>query len=219
MRRWRGRTASGPSRNEGQRDVVVRCRRRPHEVTNLSALAEQRQAKDDFFARHPQSPLTAAQRREFKGLRYYAENEALRLRLPLERGEQAERIIMDTSTGDRRVYLRAGTVRFEVEGQEAELALYAEEGADGHEFFVPFRDATSGRETYGAGRGDGVRGALERHWVFHPPALIGWGHSFAYAQNRPNPAILRLAQDERELCPSGHQSGSIGARSDALRRD
>lgn len=152
MRRWRGRTASGPSRNEGQRDVVVRCRRRPHEVTNLSALAEQRQAKDDFFARHPQSPLTAAQRREFKGLRYYAENEALRLRLPLERGEQAERIIMDTSTGDRRVYLRAGTVRFEVEGQEAELALYAEEGADGHEFFVPFRDATSGRETYGAGR-------------------------------------------------------------------
>ena len=152
MRRWRGRTASGPSRNEGQRDVVVRCRRRPHEVTNLSALAEQRQAKDDFFARHPQSPLTVAQRREFKGLRYYAENEALRLRLPLERGEQAERIIMDTSTGDRRVYLRAGTVRFEVEGQEAELALYAEEGADGHEFFVPFRDATSGRETYGAGR-------------------------------------------------------------------
>lgn len=118
----------------------------------MSALAEQRQAKDDFFARHPQSPLTAAQRREFKGLRYYAENEALRLRLPLERAEQAERIIMDTSTGDRRVYLRAGTVRFEVEGQEAELALYAEEGADGHEFFVPFRDATSGRETYGAGR-------------------------------------------------------------------
>ena len=118
----------------------------------MSALAEQRQAKDDFFARHPQSPLTAAQRREFKGLRYYAENEALRLRLPLERGEQAERIIMDTSTGDRRVYLRAGTVRFEVEGQEAELALYAEEGADGHEFFIPFHDTTSGKETYGAGR-------------------------------------------------------------------
>src|SRR3990172_8562061 len=128
MRRWRGRTASGPSRNEGQRDVVVRCRRRPHEVTNLSALAEQRQAKDDFFARHPQSPLTAAQRREFKGLRYYAENEALRLRLPLERGEQAERIIMDTSTGDRRVYLRAGTARFEGEGEEGEVALYAVAG-------------------------------------------------------------------------------------------
>ncbi len=118
----------------------------------MSALAEQRKAKDEFFARHPQSPLTAAQRRSFTGLRYYPENEALRLRLPLERAEEAERIIMDTSTGDRRVYLRAGTISFEVEGQAAGLALYAEEGADGHEFFAPFRDATSGGETYGAGR-------------------------------------------------------------------
>jgi uncharacterized protein (DUF1684 family) len=116
------------------------------------SLEEQRQGKDEFFARHPQSPLTAEQRRGFKGLRYYDENAALRLRLPLQRAESVEHIIMDTSTGDQRSYVKAGSVRFEVDGEAAEIVLYADPDSGGHEFFVPFRDATSGKETYGAGR-------------------------------------------------------------------
>ena len=57
---------------------------------------------------------------------------------------------MDTSTGDRRTYSRAGRFVFIVDGQECSLSLYSHD--DPSSLFLPFRDATSGKETYGAGR-------------------------------------------------------------------
>ena len=53
-------------------------------------------------------------------------------------------------SGDEQTYHRLGTVEFEVEGQPAQLAVY--QSTDHEGLFVPFRDATSGEETYGAGR-------------------------------------------------------------------
>ena len=44
---------------------------------------------------------------------------------------------------------RAGVARFDVAGEEVTLTLY-DTGHPG--YFLPFRDATSGTETYGAGR-------------------------------------------------------------------
>ena len=44
---------------------------------------------------------------------------------------------------------RAGIVRFNVAGEEVSLVLY-DTGHPG--YFVPFRDKTSGTDTYGAGR-------------------------------------------------------------------
>ena len=43
---------------------------------------------------------------------------------------------------------RAGTLRFSLGGRELQLAAYDQ----GHELFIPFRDATSGTDSYGAGR-------------------------------------------------------------------
>jgi uncharacterized protein (DUF1684 family) len=57
---------------------------------------------------------------------------------------------METTKGREQVYNRYGVVHFQVDGQAAQVTLYASEGS--HELFVPFRDATSGKETYGAGR-------------------------------------------------------------------
>jgi uncharacterized protein (DUF1684 family) len=56
---------------------------------------------------------------------------------------------METSTGDSREYKRAGKVRFDVEGQAAELTIFQDSSG---ELFLPLRDATSGKESYGAGR-------------------------------------------------------------------
>lgn len=116
----------------------------------MTELDEFRQEKDRFFGSHPQSPLTPEQRRSFQGLRYYSENPALRLRLPLDTDVPHDVIVMETSTGDQQTYARAGKVSFTVDGREVALYLYAAE--DAHQLFLPFRDATSGTETYGAGR-------------------------------------------------------------------
>ena len=57
---------------------------------------------------------------------------------------------MQTSTGDVASYRRLGTVSFEVDGEAAQLTVYKD--AEGDDLFLPFADATSGSETYGAGR-------------------------------------------------------------------
>jgi hypothetical protein len=118
----------------------------------VTELDEFRAEKDAFFRDDPYSPLLPEQRASFEGLPYYPENEALRVRARLETEgvDRDERIVMQTSTGDEQEYRRAGVVRFEVDGDETSVTLYR--SGDVEELFLPFRDATSGRETYGAGR-------------------------------------------------------------------
>jgi uncharacterized protein len=118
----------------------------------MASLEEFRKAKDEFFLSNPQSPLTPEQRRSFHGLSYFPENTDLRVGAKLEPDQEPEgtKITMDTTTGTERPYRRVGSVRFEVDGQQAELALYSSE--EDESLFVPFRDATSGKETYGGGR-------------------------------------------------------------------
>jgi uncharacterized protein len=118
----------------------------------MSELEEFRAAKDAFFRDDPRSPLMPEQRSSFEGLAYFEEDPRLVIRAPLETEgiDPTERIVMQTTTGDERVYRRAGKVRFEVDGDPAEITLFS--SRDMHELFLPFRDATSGSETYGAGR-------------------------------------------------------------------
>lgn len=117
----------------------------------MSRLDEFRSDKDEFFALDPASPLTPEQRREFRGLAYFPEDPALRIDAELETGvDRGEEIVMQTTTGGVQTYRRAGVVVFSVDGRPARVTLYESEGID--TLFVPFRDATSGKETYGAGR-------------------------------------------------------------------
>lgn len=114
----------------------------------MPALAEFRQMKDDFFARDPHSPLTSEQKDDFEGLRYFPENEALRLQVTVEEFPEQEQLQLQTSTGDVQQYTRFGRFEFNVEGEDAALTIYTND----HGFFLPFVDALAGEVTYGAGR-------------------------------------------------------------------
>jgi uncharacterized protein (DUF1684 family) len=114
----------------------------------MNEYQEFRQSKDDFFTNHPQSPLTPEQKRKFKGLNYFDENPNLDLEVQVEKFPAQEKILMQTSTGQTQAYTRYGKLKFNVDGQEAQLTLYASE--DG--FFLPFVDSLAGKETYPAGR-------------------------------------------------------------------
>lgn len=117
----------------------------------MDELTHFRNEIDQFMQFHPQSPLGDAQREAFDGLAYYEVNEALVLVVSVERFAATEPMIeMETSTGDIRPYRRWGRFSFEVEGEVASLTIYSD--IYGQEFFLPFRDATNGEETYGAGR-------------------------------------------------------------------
>ena len=117
----------------------------------MTQLDDFRAAKDEFFHDDEHSPLATSQRESFSGLRYYPEAPELRLQLALDTEVDHAPFEMATSMGDRQDYRHAGRVTFELEGKLCELYLYSrDEKAD--VFFVPFRDRTSGKETYASGR-------------------------------------------------------------------
>src|SRR5262245_26437690 len=115
----------------------------------MSDLITFRAEKDRYLKMSPNSPIPPEQRASFKGLRYYPENEDLRLLVRVEEFESKEPIRMLTSTGGVQEYLCWGRFSIEVEGRAAQLTVYYATWGD---YFVPFVDATSGEETYGAGR-------------------------------------------------------------------
>jgi uncharacterized protein (DUF1684 family) len=115
-----------------------------------SELKRFRAEKDRVFAGDPHSPLTHDQRDGFRGLAYFDENPQLLIHASIDRSIEHDEVRMGTSDGQEQVYHRFGLVRFRVDDQPAELVLYSSDDSD--ELFIPFRDSTSGHETYGAGR-------------------------------------------------------------------
>ena len=68
-------------------------------------------------------------------------------------------------------------LRFELGGEPRQLTAYTFDGGDGESLFVPFLDATSGTETYGAGRyldlepeDDGTY-SLDFNLAYHPSCV------------------------------------------------
>lgn len=117
----------------------------------MNELQQFREQIDQFMGFHPQSPLPHEQRHGFEGLNYFPPNENLIFQVQVERfGKDEPLVKMETSAGDIRPYRKYGRFAFTVNGEEATLTLYSD--LHGHDFFLPFRDATSGKETYGAGR-------------------------------------------------------------------
>lgn len=115
---------------------------------DTAALLRHRATKDEFFATSPRSPLPPGHGAGFDGLDYYDPDPDLVFTVPIEPGDGTE-VRVQTSDGGERLYRRFGRVSFEVEGEPTSLTLYT---TDHPGLFVPFRDATSGAETYGAGR-------------------------------------------------------------------
>jgi len=114
----------------------------------MSELDDFRTEKDEFYKNSFQSPLTREQKRDFKGLKYFPENEALRLEVQVELLNDSNPMVMQTSTGGVQEYMRFGKFKFDVDGQVAELTIYQ----SNHGFFLPFVDSLAGKETYPAGR-------------------------------------------------------------------
>lgn len=115
----------------------------------MNALARFRAQKDSYLRESPDSPLEDP---DFAGLRYYPEREGFVVRAPFEPFAGREVVLLETSTGDEQPYFRAGRASFVLDGQPCALMLYQPAfETDSTQFFIPFRDATSGHKTYGAG--------------------------------------------------------------------
>jgi len=161
-------------------------------------LAAFRAARDRLFVEHPSSPVPAAERDGFPGVPYWPFDPALRFAARLEPDPQAPPLDLPRSgEGLSFPYSRVGWVSFTVEGTACRLGVYwLNDYAGG--IFIPFRDATSGTESYGAGRylWDSAKGAdlgssgdelnLDFNYAYHPSCVYDprWSCPLAPPENR-----------------------------------
>ena len=115
-------------------------------------LRRNRAEKDEFFAEHPQSPIPPEQREAFDGLAYFEPDPSYRVEASVRRHDEPEPVELETTDGRVVRYLHVATFAFEVDGDRHELQGYRQAGDDPDGLFVPFRDKTTGQESYEKGR-------------------------------------------------------------------
>lgn len=165
----------------------------------MTDVERYRQEKDDFFASDSHSPIEDA---DFKGLSYFAENELYIFELAIKKSSSREIVMLQTSQGDSEAYIRYGTVSFELEGQDCRLSLFAQAyELSPRNMFIPFKDLTSTKESYGAGR------YLESRLVKGTDDMIVLDFNYAY-----NPYCAYSSRWRCPLAPAeNHLSVAIKA--------
>ena len=123
----------------------------------LDEITDWRKQRDLFFKEHYATPLSDEAIASFAGLEYFDANEALVVRGYVNEAPDSS-ISIDSSTGSVSQYPVAGIVDVVLPG--GKVSLVALRG-DEDEAYIPFRDGTSGKESYGGGRYVSVQMAVE----------------------------------------------------------
>lgn len=116
----------------------------------VDELEANRDEKDQFFDEHPQSPIPPEERDDFDGLDYFDPAPEYRVTATVSTVDPPEPVEMETSDGRTVRYERVVTFAFELDGASRELHGYRQDPDDA--IFVPFRDRTTGQQTYEGGR-------------------------------------------------------------------
>ena len=140
-----------------------------------------REIRDKSFRNAGETPLTSADFADFKGLEYFDLSEKFIVKAKLEKTSDQQIFMMPTSTGAARKYFKYGILTFEIEGKNFSLNAFQSEAEakKNIEIFVPFKDLTSGKETYGAGRYLNIKipaddtAILDFNYAYNPSCAYG----------------------------------------------
>jgi hypothetical protein len=187
-----------------------------------------RETREELFRSHPQSPVPADQRAAFRAA-HWPYDPRLRFEVVLQADDESTTVSSDAgvggvlaepmfggftlalpvSTGGEESFERIGFVEVPFPEGARRLGLYWMAGYAGG-LFLPFRDATNGEETYGAGRYllDAAKSAdlgagtqpnsliLDFNFAFHPSCAFDprWSCPLAPPENVLD---LRIEAGER----------------------
>ncbi|GAB2776563.1 DUF1684 domain-containing protein [Rhabdobacter roseus] len=109
--------------------------------------------RQEFLA-SASSPL---KKKDLKYLRFYEPDETYRLEGTFVRTPESEPFDMPTYSGQKQPYVQYGEVLFELRGERCRLAVYQSLNLRTNlqyrdYLFIPFKDPTNGKDSYGGGR-------------------------------------------------------------------
>lgn len=148
-------------------------------------LEAQRKGKDEFFASAHESPFHSHESVKFSGLKYFGPDPKYRINAKFQRYGRPETVTLITSTGTQQRFHKFGYFEFKIEGKKVGLQAYRSVERANNELFIPFKDATSAIESYGAARYIDLEITPDDHYVI----------DFNYAYNP------HCAYSEDYVCP------------------
>jgi len=144
-----------------------------------AVCSEFRQQRDVLFRTHPQSAIPVDERATFSGIPYYPYDPRFRVHATLESDMDRQTYEVDLGDDGHFMYERIGKVSFDLPTGSGSLSVFWIRGYGGG-VFLPFKDATAGKTTYGGGRYlvDTIKGAdlgtvddqliLDFNFAYHP---------------------------------------------------
>jgi len=115
------------------------------------ALLRFRAEKDEFFRTSRSSPVHGSGE-DLHPLRYFDPDASLRFMARLQRYATPGAVMLATSKGTRQLFNRVGHFDLNIAGIPTCVNSYQSAERDDPNLFIPFKDATSGKESYGAAR-------------------------------------------------------------------
>ncbi len=148
----------------------------------------------------------------FDGPKWFPVSESWRKEAQLDRNIAGTglRVQLQTSIGDLRDFDVYGTFVFEHDGEEQRLTAYrmVPENPEYDLLFVPFKDATTGKESYGAGRyidvkrqDEGDSYILDFNMVYNPSCAYSPRYNCPYP---PPQNTLKVRVEAGEMIPFEH---------------
>jgi uncharacterized protein (DUF1684 family) len=108
-------------------------------------------SRDSLF-RSPDTPFLPEDTVAFGGVSYFAYDATFAVPAAFVPAMTQDTVTFPTTTGELQRYAQSGHLVFEVGGIQRRLEAFESVGGPRPRLFVPFRDATTGTETYGGGR-------------------------------------------------------------------
>ncbi|NPD88003.1 MAG: DUF1684 domain-containing protein [Asgard group archaeon] len=120
------------------------------EVSYIEKIERIRERYNKSFRKSPNSPLTSEQKLDFKGLSNFPIDEKYKITVEMKEFDEQDEIAILSSKGDERKHIRFAFIEFELDGQQNRLIIFK---IPQHNYlFLPFKDKTTGNETYKEGR-------------------------------------------------------------------
>jgi hypothetical protein len=119
------------------------------------SIAQERKAKDQYWREGETSPLRAEDKALFQGLTYFPPNADYCIVARFEGFPSQDTVRILTNDNEVRLMLRTGRLHFTIGKDSCHLTAFRYTGVEGkmqRGYFVPFKDATNGTDTYRPGR-------------------------------------------------------------------
>lgn len=129
----------------------------PAKLFSQDFKAEIEKHREEYKAEFLKSANSPLKQEDFEYLRFYEPNEKFKVECTFFTTKRGKPFELPTSAGNTKTYVKFGELRFKIDGEKYKLAVYQSLGLKvipqyRDYLFIPFKDLTNGKESYGGGR-------------------------------------------------------------------